>query len=601
MNEFTSRDKAFTLAGILLALFLGALDQTIVATALPKIVEDLHGVTRYAWVATSYLLASTVMVPIFGKLADMYSRKMIEIWSVVLFLIGSFLCGIAGQFGDLPLIGDGMNQLVVFRGVQGLGGAGLFAMVFIVIADLFPPAERGRYQGLIGAVFGLSSVLGPLIGGFLTDYGGSILPGVAGWRWVFYVNLPLGAVALWFVSTRMPRLEPPGADEHRLDLRATVFLTLGLSAVILAQQIDKRMFGWDSPVTLGLLGGGLLLLFLFWRRSVGATSPVLDFRLFSNRVFTIGNAALFFFGVVFLGVIVFLPLFIVNVTGVSATEAGISLIPLSLGIVFGATVSGQLVSRIGHYRRLMLLGGCLLFVGILFLSLMDTQTTYLEVMIYMTICGLGIGPALPLYPLAIQNAVDTRLIGQATSASQFFRQIGGVFGAALMGTILVTSLTGSFAELAKLMPVSDGPSSRGGEEGFSGKGIEDVLIDVHASFDARYHDVETLVAKGDDNRIAELTDRYGISESVRIRLISHNTEAQAQALEELRHQLDAQEASTAQIVRARLQQAFADAVTGVFFWSLFFCAAGILLTVFLPELPLRTGNGPPAEVSEIPA
>ena len=600
MNEFTSRDKAFTLAGILLALFLGALDQTIVATALPRIVEDLHGVTRYAWVATSYLLASTVMVPIFGKLADMYSRKMIEIWSVALFLIGSFLCGISGQFGDIPLIGDGMNQLVVFRGVQGLGGAGLFAMVFIVIADLFPPAERGKYQGLIGAVFGISSVLGPLIGGFLTDYGGSILPGIAGWRWVFYVNLPLGAVALWFISARMPRLEPPGADEHRLDLRAAAFLAVGLSAVILALQIDKRMFGWDSPITLGLLGGGLLLLFLFWRRSVGAQSPVLDFRLFANRVFTIGNAALFFFGVVFLGVIVFLPLFIVNVTGVTATEAGISLIPLSLGIVFGATISGQLVSRIGHYRRLMLLGGCLMFVGILFLSLMDTQTTYMEVMIYMTICGLGIGPALPLYPLAIQNAVDTRLIGQATSASQFFRQIGGVFGAALMGTILVTSLTGSFAELSGLMPGAGKGAQQTGE-GFAGKGIEDVLADIHASFDAQYHNLEAEVEKGDDSRIAALTAQYGIAESVRSRLVSHNTEEQETALLEFRRQLDVQESSTLQTVRSRLQQAFADAVTGVFFWSLFFCAAGIFMTVFLPELPLKTGNDSSQGPSEIPA
>ena len=202
MALFENKQTQYTLIGILLALFLGALDQTIVATALPKIVQDLNGLSRYAWVATAYLVASTALVPIYGKLADMYSRKTIELVAVGFFLSGSFLCGLAGEFGSVPLLGDGMSQLIIFRAVQGIGGAGLFAMAFIIIADLFPPAERGKYQGFVGAVFGIASVLGPWVGGLLTDHGGELIPGIAGWRWVFYVNLPFGALVLWFIVRR---------------------------------------------------------------------------------------------------------------------------------------------------------------------------------------------------------------------------------------------------------------------------------------------------------------------------------------------------------------------------------------------------------------
>ena len=589
MNEFSSRDKTFTLVGILLALFLGALDQTIVATALPKIVEDLHGVTRYAWVATSYLLASTVMVPIFGKLADMYSRKMIEVWSMLLFLVGSFLCGVAGQFGDLPLIGDGMNQLIVFRGVQGLGGAGLFAMVFIVIADLFPPSERGKYQGLMGGVFGVSSVLGPLIGGFLTDYGGGIIPGLAGWRWVFYVNLPIGILAFWFIITRMPRLDPPDAGKHKLDLRASALLVVGLTGLILALQLDKRAFPWDSPITIGLMLGGGFLLFLFWRRSMKSPNPVLDFRLFSNTVFSVGNAALFFLGIVFLGVIVFLPLFIVNVLGVSATEAGVSLIPLSLGIVFGATISGQLVSRFGHYRRLLLLGGAILLVGLVLLSSLNTETTYTQVIFYMLICGVGIGPALPLFPLAIQNAVDIRLLGQATSASQFFRQIGGVTGAAFMGTVLAVSLISSFAELSTtLSSITDNEQQFSGD--FVDKGMDAILAEIDSVFDTKYSRIEEAVRQGDIQKLDELLPILGQD-----LLYSQNVVEQEKGLAELKQDVDRRRLKTTTIVQERLRVAFSDAVTRIFFWCLLFCTAGVLLTFFLPEIPLRKE----ADVSQI--
>ena len=344
---------------ILSALFLAALDQTVVATALPRMVEDLQGIDRYAWVATAYLLASTAMALIYGKLADTYPRKHVTLGAVGLFLLGSVLCGMAGEFGRLPLLGDGMTQLVLFRGLQGVGGGGLFAMTFIVIADLFTPAERGRYQGLVGAVFGIASVLGPVVGGLLTDHAGGWIPGIEGWRWVFYVNVPIGAVAVWFIVRRMPAFEPP-AGRGRPDLWGGGLLLAGLLPLILSLQLDKRRYPWipgagdgsasgfDAWLTSGLFVLGCVLLVTFVRRSRRVESPILDLSLFRNEVFRMANLGTFFVGAAFMSVTIFLPLFLVNVLGVSATRAGAALIPFSLGIVFAATFSGQVVHRIGY-------------------------------------------------------------------------------------------------------------------------------------------------------------------------------------------------------------------------------------------------------------
>lgn len=450
----SSRDRTLTFAGVLLALFLGALDQSIVSTALPRIVADLGGVERYAWVATVYLLASTVMVPVYGKLADMTSRRRIELVAITTFLAGSFLCGLAGEFGPLPVVGDGMTQLIVARAVQGLGGAGLFAMAFIVIADLFPPRERGKYQGFVGAVFGIASVLGPLVGGFLTDHGGGIVPGVAGWRWVFYVNVPFGALALWFVVRRMPPLVPPA--KGRLDWLGALLLVGGLTPFVLALQLDKQAYPWTGPTTLGMLGGSAALLAGFAWRARTSADPLMDPALFRNKVFATSVGALVLFGASFLGMVVFLPLFLVNVVGVTATGAGAAMIPFSMGVVAGSTVSGQLVSRWGRYKPFMLGGGAVLALGLFLLSTMGVGTSAGTVTLYMVLCGLGIGPSLPLYTLAIQNAVDVRMLGQATSASQFFRQIGGACGAAVMGAVMALSLMHSLGGSLAAVPTGEG-------------------------------------------------------------------------------------------------------------------------------------------------
>ena len=459
-KPIADRDRSLVLLAVLLALFLAALDQTIVSTALPRIVTDLQGIKRYAWVATAYLITSTAFAPIYGKLADTYSRKKIGTSAVLLFLLGSILCGLSGEFGDLPIIGDGMNQLVLFRGIQGAGGGGIFAMTFIIIASLYPPAERGRYQGFVGAVWGIASVLGPLMGGLLTDHAGNFIPGIEGWRWVFYVNIPFGVIALWFMKNHMPSLKPPGKPT-RPDFLTAILLISGLIPLVLALQIDKQKYPWipsmiaqesSSPVwhswlTSALMVITLLLLALFIKRSRQSKSPVLDFRLFENRVFRAANLASFFYGASFMSVVIFLPLFLVNVLEVSATRAGIVLIPFSFGISLAATLSGQLVSRYGHYRLQIFCGGLIFLFSSLLLAQMDSNTSYFAVMFYTTLCGIGVGPSLPLLTLAIQNAIDVRLIGQATSASQFFRQIGSAMGAAVMGTVLATTLGISFSTL----------------------------------------------------------------------------------------------------------------------------------------------------------
>ena len=464
-------DRMTVFLAILLALLLAALDQTIVATALPKMVEDLAGVERYTWVATMYLLASTSLALIYGKLADSYARKRVTLAAVGLFLGGSVACGLAGIAGPLPVLGDGMSQLVIFRGIQGTGAGGIFAMTFIVIADLFTPAERGKYQGYVGAVFGIASVMGPLVGGLLADHAGGWIPNVAGWRWVFLVNMPIGGVALWYILRKMPLLEPaPGAT--RPDFAGAGLLVGGLVALVLGLQIDKQaspwlpwlasasaaapagsatQAGWQWWATPGLLILASILLVAFVRRSRGVRGPILEPRLFAQPVFRRATLATFFFGASFISINIFVPLYLVSGRGVSATQAGMVLIPLSLGIVASATYAGQVASRIG-YRRQIVAGTAVFFVGAVLLARMGPATAYWEICFYMALCGLGAGPGMPLFTLAIQNATDARFVGQATSASQFFRQTGATVGAAIMGTVLTFTLAGTFTALDAELP-----------------------------------------------------------------------------------------------------------------------------------------------------
>jgi EmrB/QacA subfamily drug resistance transporter len=507
-SSHEDRNRTYTIAGIALALFLGALDQTIVSTALPRIVAELGGLERYTWVSTVYLLVSTLLVPIVGKLSDIVSRKTLELWSIVIFLIGSMLCGMAGEWGPLPVLGDGMTQLVIFRGIQGLGGAGLFALSFIIVSDLYPPRERGKVGGVFGAVFGLSSVLGPLVGGFLTDNAGSWIPGIEGWRWVFYVNLPLGIIALWFIVTRMSRLQPPDAS-HKIDVMSVLLLVASFLPIVLALQLDKAQHAWTSPEILLLLAGGAVFFVVWIIHSNRAEHPILDLSLFRDRVFTTGVIASFFFGAAFLSILIFLPLYMVNVQGVSATGAGASVIPLTLGVVLGAGVGGWLSSKLGRYKVILLVGSAVVLGGALLITAFAVGTPLWLILTAMIVTGVGFGPAQSLYALAIQNTVKPNELGQATSFSQFSRQIGATTGAALAGAIFSASIS----------------LAGGGEHkmtsGEMRQGLQEVRAEIAKQFDQTMAKIETLLNlrgdeaktefatfQADDTIPAELKDRF---------------------------------------------------------------------------------------------
>ncbi len=489
-NTQEKQNRIFTVIGIALAMFLGALDQTIVSTALPKVVEQLGGLNRYTWVTTIYLLISTLLVPVYGKLADIMSRKVLEIWSVSTFLLGSALCGMAGEWGTLPLLGDGMTQLIVFRGVQALGGAGLFALAWIIIADLFPPKERGKIGGVFGAVFGLSSVFGPLIGGFLTDNASTWITGIEGWRWVFYVNLPLGALALWFIILKMPSLEPPD-HSHQFDFISAALMLATFFPFVFALQLDKTVYPWGSWQVAGQLVAAFVFLWIWiWHSLKISEHPIINLRLFKNSVFLTANVAAFFFGAAFLSIIVFLPLYMVNVQGVSATKAGASIIPLTLGLVFGASLGGPIVSRIGKYKAILVLGTVILVLAGYLFTLFQINTPLWQVILTMVCAGLGFGPGMSLYSLVVQNVASKAELGQATSFSQFIRQIGSAAGVAVVGAIFSASLATSFS---KHMPPMEGTSVAQRQAG-SSQGPTEIREKINATFDHSILLVEQIIA-----------------------------------------------------------------------------------------------------------
>ncbi|WP_104990552.1 MDR family MFS transporter [Deinococcus sp. NW-56] len=428
--------KRLILFGVLLGLFLSALDQTIVATALPRIVSDLGGLNLYTWVTTAYLLTNTALVPIYGKLSDLYGRKPVLMFGIVVFLIGSALCGLSGEpfFGSL--FGGGMEQFVVFRAVQGIGAAALGSVAFAIVADLFEPIDRPRYQGLFGAVFGLSSVIGPLLGGFPTDQ--------VSWRWVFYVNLPIGLVALAFIATRMPRLA--SGLTGRVDWLGAFLILLFTVPLLLALTWGAdAVYAWGSPQVLGLFALSATALILFLLSQARHPNPILPPGFFRNPTFAWGAVARFLIGAAFLGAILFLSLYLVQVQGVSATAAGTATIPLTVGLIIGAVGSGQVASRIGRYKPLMLGGLAVAALGFYSLSTLTADTPYSGVVLRMVLLGLGLGPTLPLYTTALQLSVKPWEIGVATSSGQFFQQMGSTIGTAVFGALLTAGLSANLA------------------------------------------------------------------------------------------------------------------------------------------------------------
>jgi EmrB/QacA subfamily drug resistance transporter len=403
-------------SGLMVALLLAALDQTIVATALPRVVSELGGISQYSWVFTAYVLGSTVTVPLYGKLGDAHGRKPLFMIAISIFLFGSVLCGLA----------QNMVQLVIFRAIQGVGAGGLFPLTLAMVAMIVPPRDRGRYQGLIGSVFAGASIIGPLIGGFIVDN--------ASWRWIFFVNVPVGIAAMAVIAVTMPKR--PYRQEHSIDWLGAGVLALGTTALLLGLVWGGRDYPWGSPQVVGALLASVALLALFGLIERRVREPILPFDLLRNQTVASSVACMFLVGAAMFGTISFVPLFVQGVIGTSATSSGVVLTPLLLGAVTTSFLSGQIVSRTGRYRPNTLIGPIVLGLGELLLWRLDVNSTNAEAARDMVIAGIGLGMMMQIFVLSIQNSVERSAMGSATALSQFSRSIGATLGVTLMGVIV---------------------------------------------------------------------------------------------------------------------------------------------------------------------
>ncbi len=435
--QATHKEIMVILSGLMVGMLLAALDQTIVSTALKSIVEDFNGLSHYTWVVTAYLLTSTASTPLYGKISDLYGRRPVFQFAIVTFLIGSFLAGAA----------QNMGQLIAFRAIQGLGAGGLMALTFVIIGDLVSPRERGRYQGYFGAVWGLSAVAGPLLGGFFSD--SPTVFGIAGWRWIFYINLPFGILALILTSSSLRTSNI--RREHSIDYAGAILMVASVTALLIGISVFGPENGWADSKTLGSLALAFVLAVLFLLQEKRALEPILPLDLFKNHTFSLTSALGFIIGAGMFGAIIMLPLFLQVVQGDSATAAGLKLIPFMLGIVSMSILSGKLISKHGHYKRYPVMGLAIMTVGILALSTLNETTPFWELAIYALLIGVGLGLSMQTVVIALQNSVEMKDLGIATSANTFFRSVGGTVGVAIFGSLYASQLAIKIPEgVAKL-------------------------------------------------------------------------------------------------------------------------------------------------------
>jgi EmrB/QacA subfamily drug resistance transporter len=482
--DMSGRQKAVIMAGTMLGLFTAAMDQTIVGTSMPRIIAQLGGFGLFAWVGTGFMLASTATLPIVGKLSDIFGRKPFYMAGIIILMIGSALCGSS----------QNIEQLIAFRVIQGFGAGMIMGLAFAILGDVFTPAERGRWAGLMSAVFASASVLGPLIGGTLTDH--------ADWRWVFYVNLPLGAIALTVLFFGMPSFRPSRHD--RLDIPGAVLLLAGVVPLLLAFSWAGSRYDWISPQVIGLFLWAAVALAAFCYVETRTEQPLLPLGLFKNRVFSVASAVTLLSGFGMMGAMFYIPLFVQGVIGSSATNSGLVTMPMMIAMAISSAIAGQAMSRLGRYKLLGTVGLTIMAAGMFLLSRLTVDSAKSDVTIGMVVLGIGLGSAIPLYMLAVQNAVSYRLMGVATSTQQFLRAVGGTMGVAVMFSLIQAKYHSGLTESVPTA-VRDNPEASGAindpqfllndqaaaqiEQGFAGFGPQGVQL-----FDATIQAVRESLA-----------------------------------------------------------------------------------------------------------
>ncbi|MEE6261351.1 MDR family MFS transporter [Plantactinospora sonchi] len=439
--RLSHRQIRLLMTGLMTGMLLAALDQTIVGTALPTIVGELGGINHYSWVVTAYLLASTASTPLYGKMADLLGRRPVFLFSIGTFLVGSLLAGLS----------QNMTQLIITRGIQGIGAGGLMTLAFTIISDVVTPRERGRYQGLFGAVFGVSSVAGPLVGGYFAEHN---------WRWIFYINVPLAIVAI-IVCYHVMRLIPFKRRKHAIDWIGAALLVAAVSSLLLALSWGGNEYAWGSGVIIGLFVAGAVLGVVFLLQEARVAEPILPLKLFRRPTFALANTAGFVLGLVMFGSIIFIPLYLQIVKGASPTDSGLLMLPMMAGVIVTSVLSGQAISRIGRYKWFPVAGAAVLVLGMLLFTRLEVDSPLWMAFIYMVIIGIGLGLCMQSLVLAVQNAVEVRDLGAGTSAATFFRSLGGSFGVAILGAVLSAQLAAGLgdrlpAAIAQLPPEQQG-------------------------------------------------------------------------------------------------------------------------------------------------
>lgn len=547
------RQLAAIMISVLLGLLLSALDQTIVGPAMPRIIGDLNGFEAYSWVFTVYLLTSTITVPIFGKLSDMYGRKWFYVGGILVFLLGSVLSGLSAD----------MAQLITFRGLQGIGAGIMMATAFAIIADLIPPSERGKWQGAFGAVFGISSVIGPTIGGFLTDN--------LNWRWVFYVNMPVGAIAIAALVLLFPNDRKVQHARRSIDWWGAGTLVAGLTPLLLALSLVGTAtrvelpgvglitsWGWDSPTILALLAMSVAFLVAFVYVQGRAKEPIIPLDLFKHNIFTVSVITVFLTGVGMFGAVLYIPLFIQAIQGDSATNSGNSVTPMTLAIVLSSIVTGQIISRTGKYRVIGVVGMALVTGGAVLLYTMNMDTPRLLTIGYMIVMGLGLGIAFPLYTLVVQNSFPIQRVGVVTAAVTFFRSIGGTVGVAVLGSVVNSQFHSKFP----------------GE--FTTRYNQFVEQNVPAAARGSVPGAETLLTGLSNLNPQILTSVEGMAQ-MKAQLIEHG--APVAVVDQLMT-----------VIMAAMRPALFSGIQESFLIASIMLGLGLVATFFLKEIPLRKSN-----------